>query len=443
MSARSRKPGVKKKKRKTAGQESGLTSATRIFCLGFQSDFVCRNCGDCCSTWDIPLEKTPLNSIRRALRKGQIARLDGGDPQSEDWLVHKHGETKGTGRFLSIKKGKECCFLERGEETSCVLQRQIGVEAMPATCRLFPRMCVLQPRGVFLTLSHYCPSAAEMPFREDLEEGRDLEIVRNPPAYPRKAGYGGLDARNHKPPLLRPNVLMSWEASGLWERHTVQTMARRDYSPEEALILLVTSAEKARQFSGAGTPGTDALGEIFEKDRRADPATVKSQIGGLPSGLPRAKRIYDRLLSLDDSENPGMEKFLEAYRARYASGGAAVAAERFAGDYDRLVRPAWRKFETPIRRYLAAKLFANYYVYQSDGLRSGLFAVAAALASLRVHAALLCARKDRELDRESLVETFRQTDLLLVHRLPRNRLARFFSLVETGDLMEILGAVPD
>ncbi len=444
MSAQSRKPGGKKKKRTSPGKEPGLAAATHVYCLRFQSDYTCDNCGDCCSTaWKIPLERIPLNLIRRAFKKGDLTPPDSRSPQNEDWMENIQGATGEIERYLTIKNGRDCCFLKRDGKTACAIQSQAGVEAMPTICRLFPRMCVLQPLGVFLTLSHYCPTVAEMLFRDDMTDGSDLEIVHNPPAFPRTAGYGGLDARNHLPPLLRPNVMMTWEAAGMWERHTLKTMARRDYTPEEALTLLMTTAEKARLANGADASGNGPFAEILEKDERNDPETLKSQIASLPSGLPHARQLYDRLLTLGDPEIPGMESVLETYRARYASGGVAAATERFTTEYDRFVKPRWREFETPLRRYLSTKLFANYHLYQGDGLRSGLFAVAGALAALRVHTAILCAREESELDREIITLAFRYTDLLLIHSLPRGRLARFFSLAETGALLDVLGAVPE
>jgi hypothetical protein len=62
----------------------------------------------------------------------------------------------------------------------CGVHRALGEGALPATCRIFPRIALTDARGTFITLSHYCPTAAAMLFRTDVP----LEIVESPAAFP-------------------------------------------------------------------------------------------------------------------------------------------------------------------------------------------------------------------------------------------------------------------
>ena len=84
-----------------------------------------------------------------------------------------------------------------------------------------------------------------MLFRQD----KKLERQKNPAAFPNSQHYGGLDAREHLPPLLKPNSLMIWDTYQLWEQHAVEFLAREEYSAEEALLILCITAEKLRGWS--------------------------------------------------------------------------------------------------------------------------------------------------------------------------------------------------
>ena len=74
---------------------------------------------------------------------------------------------------------------------------------LPSTCRHFPRLAVRDARGTFISLTHYCPTAAASLFRVDVP----IEIVESPPAFP-EAEYDGLVVKAGEwPPLLRPQML--------------------------------------------------------------------------------------------------------------------------------------------------------------------------------------------------------------------------------------------
>ena len=58
----------------------------------------------------------------------------------------------------------------------------VGEPMLPATCGHFPRLAVRDARGTFVSLSHFCPTAAATLFREDVL----LEIVEHPQAFPER-----------------------------------------------------------------------------------------------------------------------------------------------------------------------------------------------------------------------------------------------------------------
>ena len=96
------------------------------------------------------------------------------------------------------------CAFHDGDAHRCEIHRVLGHDALPLSCRQFPRVVVLTPAGVSVGLSHYCPTAAGLLF----SEGAPVAIVEDAPAFPRDAEYEGLDARASLGPLLRPDALL-------------------------------------------------------------------------------------------------------------------------------------------------------------------------------------------------------------------------------------------
>src|SRR5205085_2886134 len=94
-----------------------------------------------------------------------------------------------TDALLPIVNG-HCAFFERGARR-CRVHTALGHDALPLACRQFPRVVVRDPRGVSVTLSHYCPTAAAM-----LNTDAPIAIADNAPGFPAGAEYDGLDARD-------------------------------------------------------------------------------------------------------------------------------------------------------------------------------------------------------------------------------------------------------
>jgi hypothetical protein len=279
----------------------------------------------------------------------------------------------------------------------CGIHLKLGHAALPAACQHFPRQCLIDRRGVFITLSHYCPTAAELLFTS----GGPAEIVHGPPATP--AGDAeGLDARDVLPPLLTANVLMDLAGYAAWEAHMVRTLAgcdalRSRRSPDQSMDLL---EEHARTL-GRWRPGGPSLAEAVD---------------ALPSDRlrPEVERVdWERDRRLFD-------------RVRAALGPAQSWPEipRDVEDgWDRRVAPGWVNHHAVIGRFLGAHAFASWMAYQGNGVLSLVNRLRAALAILRVEAVRACLRKDQPLSGSLLKHSLRQTDLLLVHLVDRDALA--------------------
>jgi Fe-S-cluster containining protein len=208
-----------------------------VRCLTVHTEYGCRRSGACCSSgWPIPIERDRLSLLETALADGRLqARVRG----RALWMRAADTEPDTPAHLESDPRG--CVFFDDRGTRQCRIHHSLGHAALPLACRQFPRISVLDPRGASITLSHYCPTAATL-----LDERRAIAIVDDPPAFPPGAEYVGLDVRASLPPLLRPGMLMDWEAWWEWERRAVALLSQPDRTPDEAIGRLQSAVETTR-----------------------------------------------------------------------------------------------------------------------------------------------------------------------------------------------------
>jgi hypothetical protein len=353
----------------------------------------------------VAVEEAACLRIRRALEAGELRLEPAGPVDIGSLLPRDQALPPGMPRLLARDPGGRCVFLE--EAGLCAVHRQLGVEALARACRLFPRVCVWSPRGVSISLSHYCPTAAAALFRDD----RPLDIEVDPPAFDPDEPYEGLDVRASYPPLLRPEVLMCWDSYPAWERHCVQTLGRDELSPEDALLVLAASAERARSWRSEGPPLPAFVRETVAAHSQARPLETAPRCPDEQAVVSLVRRIRQCIPSGVPAEpqpaGPGLPKLDE---------------------------DAWATLGAPTRRYLAARAFASWPAHQGRGLRSAVFSLIAAWAVLRAEAAHLCAEAGRRLDRELALEAIRRTDRLLIHLCAPDALVRVYDSAEAKGL---------
>jgi Fe-S-cluster containining protein len=171
----------------------------QTFWLNFHVAYACRHAGACCSSgWPIPVERDRVIPIRALAGR-----------QDDSWLIPDDNAPEEVAGTLALQPDGHCVF---HRAAGC------GVyAARPASCAHFPYVCLIDQRGVHVTLSHYCPTAVAMLF-----EGHEpIEIVDGPSPV---SGFDipeGLDAREALPPLESPSRLMTFEAFAEWERAEV------------------------------------------------------------------------------------------------------------------------------------------------------------------------------------------------------------------------------
>jgi Fe-S-cluster containining protein len=206
-------------------------------CLSFHAAYQCRRSGACCSAgWTIPFNTAEVRTIRGLTLSGRL-------------------QDTARGATAMMAKGR-CSFLER-EATgahACEIHRIGGHAALPLACRMFPRIVLHDPRGTFISLSHYCPTAAAMLFEADEE----VTIVDAAGPLAGSEPLDGLDARDVWPPLLRPGVMMDLDSYDFWERCAIAMLTLEDVTPRRALDALHSATAQITAWDPAGDVPLDA-----------------------------------------------------------------------------------------------------------------------------------------------------------------------------------------
>jgi Fe-S-cluster containining protein len=380
-----------------------------VFALDIHAAYRCQRTGACCtSDWDIPVEAPLYRELDAAVSSGRLRR----DAASEGVAPFIAGPDLPLGAAAIVARVPpgRCVFYDaRG---LCAVHRDLGETRLPESCRHFPRLALVDPRGTFITLTHYCPTAAATLFAS----GDSIEIVEGPAAFP-PGDYGGLrvDAETW-PPLLHPRMLMDFDGYAAWERHMVARCGDARLSPEQVIQTLARDARALRAF----VPGQASLADAVAR-LPCEPLTDGD--GGVR--LVPSVALHAEVLAAVPSD------------IRPAPGYDGLE-EVFARD----VAPRWSGWQTPLRRYLAARAFGNWLAYQGKGIQTIVGSLESALAIVRVEAARECRAAARALDRDLLAQAIRSADLLLNHLAAAPALVKAWSRFEDGDHGSVI-ARPD
>jgi len=370
-----------------------------VYSLSIHADYRCGHSGVCCSSdWDVPVELPLYRSLRDALATARVvatAPTEGDEPA----FLTGPDLPEGTAAIVGRTAAGDCVFYHR-DSGLCVVHRDLGEPMLPPACRHFPRVAVSDLRGIFISLTHYCPTAAAMLFRDDVE----LEIVEGPPAFP-PADYDGLQVHPDAwPPLLHPTMLMDLDGYSAWERHMVERCARPT-SPESVVATLERDARALRAYQPDDGPLAGAIAAL-----PAD--TVRAPVTGT---LEASLALHAEIMStIPEGVRPDADE--------------SGLREAFAW----AVAPEWAAWHAPARRYLAAKAFASWIAYQGRGVLTIVRGLEAALALVRVEAARECRNAGRGLDADLLKQAFRASDYALNHIAVGKELAEAWSSVENG-----------
>lgn len=267
-----------------------MIAVMSVFCLSFHATYACRHAGACCTqAWDIPVE----TDVAELVRGGSVV-VDGGPRQP--LLVPRSNADDGF--MLGRRAEGACVFFEPERGRLCAIHRQAGPERLPSACRHFPRVVLRDPRGTFVTMSHFCPTAAAL-----LVDPAGMEVVEAPVSISLGGSLEGLDATAVLPPLLRPGVLVDYDGLSEWERAGLAVLDRDDLDAERALDIISAATREVASWA----PGRESLASAV---RRAFSRALRGEL----SSRGKCSRP-------DRSERAFLAAHLFANWAAYESGG--------------------------------------------------------------------------------------------------------------------------
>ena len=361
------------------------------FCLRMHAGYRCRHAGVCCrADWEIPAEAHVLTAVERSrwLRESSagLALMDG---------------LRGTAELLVPRNDRRTClFYEPRASGSCAIHREAGEDALPSACRYFPRELLIDPRGTFVSLSHYCPTAAALLTTPDA-----LDIVEATPPLRIGGPIDALDATDALPPLLRPDMLCDLDGYAAWEAEGLAILARPDLTATAALDRIEAMTKRLRRGQTGLRPTSDLAQTSVEAGSGPGLSQVeaRSDLGLTPRAL---ANDFAPLIAQHIPE----EAFpISEYETRWAH-----LVERSP------------EIELVMKNYLAARLFANWIAYQSRGLRTIVEWLRTCHAVLRNEIALRRLADRRSATVDDAVAAASRADLLMVHTVDSARFAQFF-----------------
>ncbi|MEW5983808.1 MAG: hypothetical protein AB1806_15765 [Acidobacteriota bacterium] len=395
------------------------------FVLNIHADYGCRQSGACCSAgWDIPVGPDVAARLEAALHDGRL-RTAGTPAPGLSALVRTPAPPAGAAAVLGKDASGGCVFLDRDDHNHCIVHRNLGQDLLPEACRHFPRITLLDRRGVHVTLSHFCPTAAAMLLRDDVT---DLCVVEDAPRRMSGPDDEGFDATRTIPPLLRPGVAFDLDAYTRWEAWQIAVLGRDDLGAEQAIETIAHAADLLRSW----TPARGAL--LCSVEQAA--ADAGSAITARPRAVSRRPQPCPRAAAAP----------LRTYRsiAGLVRPGLPAPAEppEFGPTFTSFVEPVWAEYSRPVRRYVAAKAFAAWSAYQGEGVRTNAAVLGVVLDVLKVECVGQTQPARRPLDARLLCEAFRRSDLLLEHLVDRIDLVRRLAPVESLEPGRWLTAFP-
>jgi Fe-S-cluster containining protein len=367
-----------------------MIRSVSAFCLDVHARYQCQHSGACCENWSVPAEAATVETVR-----GLAIRRKGAEGPLFLSSVDASGRESWT---VARDRAGDCVFFDRSDRGSCVIHRDIGVEALPSACRHFPRKVLRDARGTLISLSHFCPTAAAM-----LLNHADLSIVAAMPPLRLESLMEGLDAGEALPPLIRPGLLSDINAYDAWERAGLAIFAASASGYGACLDRLSTATESARRWNPLQGSLLECVHSAFEANT-------------------------GRCLE-DCSQWSAIERI-----ARLTAGLAGddlTPVEGFEHVWARTVAPPdieW--FERGMKNYLAARLFGNWIAYQSQGLRSVVAWLRTCAAVVRHFLVRRVLRSGLPATRDDFIEAVRAADLLLLHVLDTELFARDVAALE-------------
>lgn len=360
----------------------------RVHVLRMHAAYQCEHAGVCCTAgWGVPVDAPLYGALTDAIASSrlQVASREPLFVTSDPRSTHEP--------VLLGQRSGACVFFEPGRGNLCAIHRQLGHAHLPSACRHFPRVTVLDPRGVLLSLSCLCPTAGRL-LTQPMPQA--LDVVSSGRVITPGVEWEGLDARDTLPPRLSADILWDWEGLSRWEHGIFKCLSTM--TADHAL-----------------TRVTRVAGRI-ERWRPSQGVALAHQVDAVFDGEP------------GDAAVSGRPREVEALDHLARASVTAMAVPDPPVDqafFDRrFVEPGWRALQPVVARYVAARAMANWVGYHASSASSWAASLLVASAVLRTESARQCAAAGRTLDEQLLVAAAAEADRLLVHMAQPAELAR-------------------
>ena len=280
-----------------------------IHLLRLHAGYRCRHSGVCCTEdWAIPVEASLYRRLSQALESSALQPEHAGATYFETTDGRAADEPVVTGRV-----GRDCAFFEPGGGRLCAIHRQLGHDQLPSACQHFPRVVTIDPRGVFVSLSHVCPTAGRL---LTVASEAPFDVVHDGPLVTPGLEWAGLDAREALPPQVSGAVLWDWDALTVWEGGILGLLGQ--HGPERALAAVADAARQLERWRPAAsdtlaraTESALAAASLETSDRRIDVDALDALARqAAPHDLPvrsgsRVRRPGSRVRGPGAGSNPG------------------------------------------------------------------------------------------------------------------------------------------
>jgi hypothetical protein len=359
-----------------------MIAGMSAFCLDLHAGYRCRHAGACCrADWAVPAEAHVVRTVESlGIRPPAVTGLLFVDNPGDGWPEPDP--------LLARRPGGACVFFEPQTNGSCVIQRCAGEHALPSACRHFPREILIDPRGTFISLSHFCPTAAAL-----LDSDGSLDVVEARAPLRIDGPLEGMDATNVPAPLLRPGRLCDLAGYDAWERACLRALSNPSLTAREALDLIAAATEDLREWRPDDGPLAARVPEAFN---HAAPVTASPHVS------------------------------FAVFCSRHLPPDAGPVPD-FDAVWNRLIEPASDAFDPIVKNYLAARVFANWIAYQGRGLRTIVEWLRAVMAIFRNELARRAVRSGAAPSMEDVLQAVRAADWLVLHTADSAAIARDLS----------------
>jgi Fe-S-cluster containining protein len=358
-------------------------------CLTLHAAYACRHSGACCQTWTVAADTRVMNLVT----SGHLLPAASGSPMFMRAKTHDSE----SGWTIARHTTGDCVFFNRDGGRLCAIHEAAGVDALPTACRHFPRVVLRDARGILISLSHFCPTAAALLFAPT-----PLAVVDADERLRLAEPIEGLDGRDALPPLVRPGLLCDLEGYDAWERACISTFAQGDLGWQESLDHIAAATERVRRWEPGSCSLRSQVDDAFARARHGNYADPHAH-----------NRAFETVRAFTDAAAASLIP---------QSDGFGLSSESLS-ERDELLDRA-------MRNYLAARVFGNWISYQGRGLRSIVEWLRTCAAAVRHHAT---GRLTAGATGRDYLESFRAADLLLLHTIDSQSFARRAMALEGPD----------